>query len=89
MNQLLDNKETYLTYSPRMREYNLALRGKYAVQGIDYCPWCGIKLPSSLRDDFFEILKNELYIEDPVEAQEQGALPQEFTTDQWWKKRGF
>jgi hypothetical protein len=27
------------------------------IQTIEYCPWCGARLPSSLRDEYFERLE--------------------------------
>jgi hypothetical protein len=53
-----------------------------------FCPNCGTKLPSSLRDEWFDILEQEYGLEDPCEEDKQ-KVPQEFLTDEWWKKRGF
>ncbi len=62
---------------------------KYAIQvnrqkfeKIDYCPWCGIKLPESLQNQYFEELK-KLGIYDPVKEIEK--IPDEFKDDTWWR----
>lgn len=48
-------------------------KGGVAIQEIYYCPFCGAKLPGSVRDAFFDELEAlDLEIEDP-------ALPDEFS----------
>jgi hypothetical protein len=54
---------------------------------INYCPWCGTKFPSSLYDEWDEVIKKE-YNLDPTEILIKDA-PIEMQTDEWWKKRGL
>ena len=73
-----------LVYNRRLREYGLKiLDGGTAVQTIGYCPWCGKKLPPSLRDVWYKRLE-QLGLEpgDP-------AIPEEMRNDSWWKALGL
>ncbi len=60
---------------------------------LKYCPWCGKKLPDSLDEQWEEILENEYGITsknwDAAEWNDETDLPEEFKTDEWWKKRGL
>jgi hypothetical protein len=51
----IDGKcELYFGYNPEFREYFINVRTEYgggAVKLIGYCPWCGNKLPKSLRHE--------------------------------------
>ena len=82
-----------IKYIPRLREYYIPLI-EFGVetrvkQGICYCPWCGVKLPESVRDQYFDILETEYGIELNLDMHEQEGFPEEFKTDEWWKKRGL
>ncbi len=53
---------------------------------LDFCPWCGSKLPGSLRDEwekrldqFREFDEDLLFI----------CAPEEYYSDEWWKKAGL
>jgi hypothetical protein len=63
------------------REYGIkVLDGGTAFVEIRFCPWCGKKLPGSLRDQWFERLR-ALKLE-PEDSQ----VPEEMRSDAWWKK---
>ncbi len=47
---------------------------------IDYCPWCGKRLPSSKRDEWFSALE-KLGIENPLEVEN---IPEKFKTSEWF-----
>lgn len=67
-------------YSPKLREFGVRiLDGGSSRLMISFCPWCGQKLPDSLRDDWFDRLEN-LGIH-PSEDE----VPAEFTDDRWWR----
>ena len=76
------DEDVPVTYSPRFREYGLKiLDGGSAKQLIDFCPWCGRRLPESLRDEWFEQLEHlGLEPEDP-------EVPDDMKSDAWWRKR--
>lgn len=89
MISILNEQKTPLYYTPHLREYNIPLEYSPAIQGILFCPWCGTQLPKRLRDEFFSILNNEYNIEPAWKKLKTKGLPQEFKTDEWWKKRGL
>ncbi|YCA17088.1 hypothetical protein M1D72_05965 [Vibrio sp. AK197] len=47
---------------------------------INYCPWCGVKLPESKRDLWFDTLE-KLGFDDPTEQD----IPEEFNTGKWYQ----
>lgn len=86
----LDDIRVPLEYSPSFREYTIPLKGRVARQGISFCPWCGVKLPEDLRDEWIDILEKEYGIEDPFFVRMDGGdLPKDFLSDEWWKKRNL
>ncbi len=92
MDEFLEDIRIPLNYDPVFREYLMPLsyRGKItALQGLDYCPWCGTKLPKSVREEWFDILEKEYGIDHPRYDEQEKLIPEEFKTDEWWKKRGL
>ena len=89
MDYIFQDQRIPLEYIPVFREY--IVPATYAYQGdqIFYCSWCGAKLPSSVRENYFNTLKKEFNI--PTTITELAAiyhhLPSEFKSDKWWKKR--
>ncbi|MCP5468591.1 MAG: hypothetical protein H7A32_04915 [Deltaproteobacteria bacterium] len=87
MKKHLQEKEVLIDYEPKFREYGIfASPEKTSVQIISFCPWCGKKLPSSLGDQWFKEIMDELHI-DPVHDEEK--ITQEYKSDSWWKQRGL
>lgn len=85
MSLSLQDPRDNIGYNKIFREYFIQTKRDEIVLDIVFCPWCGTKFTTSLRDDFFKILFDELNldgIDDP-------KLPLEFRTDAWWKKRGL
>lgn len=82
----LHNDEICLWYSPRERFYGIFYKEGYGggVQTIHYCPWCGIKLPKDLTDELWECFE-QIGIDDLDDPK----IPDEFKTDEWWRKRGL
>ena len=78
----LINLEGGLVYFPKFREYGIrVLDGGSSSIIIDYCPWCGRKLPSSLRDQWFREL-SKLKLE-PGDRR----IPKSLLSDEWWLKK--
>ena len=76
----LSSGELAIIYSPKFREYGIAyLDGGTSYQIIAFCPWCGAKLPESLRDDWFD--RVEAMGVDP----DSESVPEAFKDDSWWK----
>jgi len=99
MQHYLDEQKVGIYYNPIIRGYYICLRGtKGGKQVIYNCPWCGTELPTNLFDVYLETLQKEygiltcpytgMHYEIGKEDIEK-SLPEEFKTDEWWKKRGL
>ena len=79
---------TVLHYSPKYREYGVTVPQSTGCMLMDYCMFCGKKLPQSLRVPWFDTLEQEYNLESPYE-EDKKRVPKEFLTDEWWKNRGL
>jgi hypothetical protein len=71
-------------YNQTFDEYGLIIHdGGSSYIHILFCPFCGAKLPKSKRELYFNVLKKLKF--HPFDEN----LPEEFKTDEWWKKRGL
>jgi hypothetical protein len=83
MEKNIGENKIHLYYSQKIREYGInILDGGTSIQCIYYCPWCGIKLPESLRDEWFETLDN-MGFDDPRDQD----IPKDYKSDAWWRKK--
>ena len=89
MTDFIKDPRVPIRYNYVFRGYYLIMNYSPAVQGIFYCPWCGVELPRDLRDDLFEILEKEYGLEPSAVFENDPLLPEEFKSDAWWKKRGL
>jgi hypothetical protein len=53
---------------------------------LDYCPFCGAKLPERLDKKIIEVLRDEYNL---TSWEDYKKAPHEFHTDEWWRKRGL
>ncbi len=73
-----DCADVVILFSARFQEYGLIIHdGGRSSIGIDFCPWCGQRLPTSQRDRWFEELEGRGI--DPWEDE----IPSEFQDDRW------
>ncbi|MEL4280489.1 MULTISPECIES: DUF6980 family protein [Shewanella] len=73
--------DVLVSYIPKFDEYGLIIHdGGSASTEINYCPWCGKKLPESKRDEWFEELE-KLGFDEPSEQE----IPVEFNSDAWYR----
>lgn len=81
----LKEKRTYIGYNEVFREIYLNRSDtRSVITIIFFCPWCGSKLPNSLRDKFFDTLEKEYNIETDIgEYKERKDIPTEFKSDEW------
>ena len=83
-------------YDESRRWYNILSYSEvdnYYGSPIDFCPFCGAKLPSRLDPDDcieeeygFDYLR---YSDEPEYKELPPDIRKEFDTDLWWKKRGL
>ena len=86
LREFMDEGKVGISYNPFAREYSIKLvSSPSTVQLIDYCPWCGTKLPEPLRDMWGDLL-DAMEIFDPF-GDDRARVPKEFWTDSWWKSR--
>ena len=79
-------------YMPEVRSYSLRFYRGDEFTGMEkelwYCPWCGKELPKDLDGIWGETLEREYGLTEE-ERDEGSKIPEEFKTDEWWKKRGL
>jgi hypothetical protein len=79
MTRAVNDPETALDYLSKFREYGIrVIDGGDSKINIGYCPWCGVKLPASLRDRWFEELEKRGI--DPA----FDVVPEEFSDERWF-----
>jgi hypothetical protein len=81
MKKHINEKEVGILYIPKFREYGIRIiDGGDSFQLINFCPWCGEKLPDSLREEWFAEIEN-LKLEPDSEC-----IPSKYLNEEWWKK---
>ncbi len=83
--RLSETEDKMIIYSPEICEYGLSIfDGEGGTANsyikINYCPWCGAKLPGSKRDEWFAKLRKLGY--EPFEQYDE--IPEEFKTSAWY-----
>lgn len=87
MKSFVSNQRTSISYESIDRRF--IIEGDLALEMM-YCPWCGKRLPKDLREEWFDTLEKEYGIETDIgEARDRKDIPEEFWTDEWWRKRGL
>ena len=78
-----DCPDSLIAYSLKFDECGIIIHdGGTSSSIIDYCPWCGSKLPESKRDLWFKQLE-KMGFDNPWEQD----IPKEFETDEWLKDK--
>lgn len=55
MKQYLEDYRIPIDFDPELNFYFLPFVWPYRIrQGLRYCPWCGIKLPTIIEEDEIE-----------------------------------
>jgi hypothetical protein len=78
-----DCPDSLITYTPNFDEYGLIIHdGGSSFIKIEFCPWCGTKLPESKRDLWFNTLE-KMGFDSPFEQE----IPIEFMNSKWYEKK--
>lgn len=85
MDFFLAEKKLAIGFDPKFREYYIELRQSNGIQEIHFCPSCGGKLPTSLRDNWFDEIEQKFGIDDPFDEDSKQRIPKKYFTDEWWK----
>jgi hypothetical protein len=87
---ILSDSRNNIHYYNVFREYYIQTKRNTVILDIPFCPWCGKQLPSSLREKFFDVLELEYKISTNAgDYKDRPDIPEEFRSDQWWKKRNL
>ena len=85
MQDNIRDKQIPLIYQRKYRQFGIeVMDGGTSYILIKYCPFCGKKLPSQLRDKWFKELE-KLGIADPLVSK----IPNKFNSDLWWKNKSL
>lgn len=79
MERALADERVPLSYVPKLREWGVLIDGGPMMQVVSHCPWCGVALPGSLRDAYFDQLEALGVEPDALD------LPLHLRTDAWWR----
>lgn len=71
-------------YASIFDEYYLARSGGESWQLISHCPFCGVRLPRSRRDQFFEEVDRLGILYELGDDLER--LPTAYRSDAWWRE---
>ena len=78
-NDEFDCPDVLIKYSGKFNEYGILIHdGGTSARRISFCPWCGCKLPNSMRDEWF------------VEIEKLGIdpwgdnIPKEYQSNEWY-----
>lgn len=92
MTRNINDKRAQIFYLPHYRSYYIEyiyepeFRARHV---LNYCPWCGVKLPEDLTEKYYVSLEKDCGI-DSYEAKDHPEnIPDEFKTEAWWLKRGL
>lgn len=70
-----------IDYNCKFDEYGIVIHdGGSSVLTIEFCPWCGSKLPESRRDEWFEELER-IGITDPQDK----TIPAKYLSNEWYE----
>ena len=90
LDEYLEEKKVTINYDHIFRSYSIDYLTSNLSHEINYCPWCGTKFLKSLRDEFWDIIFGELKIDtDAFRFVEDPLVPEEFKSEEWWRKRGL
>jgi hypothetical protein len=79
MERHIREKEISVGYIPKFREYGILYSdGTSDIQLIRYCPWCGTRLPESLRGEWFDAIETM-----GLEPDDEN-IPKEYLSEEWY-----
>jgi predicted RNA-binding Zn-ribbon protein involved in translation (DUF1610 family) len=78
-----DCPDCLIEYNEIFDEYSIIIHdGGSSSITIYYCPWCGTKLPVSMRSEWFE----KLYALN-IDPDDENKIPNEFKSNEWRLKK--
>ena len=100
MEGALEEYGTPLRYASHTRSYDMEYGTVFknsetgedaavVVEPLIYCPWCGVKLPKNLFVEWVKTVKRKFNVEATYDKEELKKVPEEYMTEEWWKKKGL
>jgi len=90
MNNQLQEARSPIVYFQEWRDYAFLIPKFTGCATIDYCIYCGTRMPDSLSDKWFFILESKYKLSGSKDFDSKNnKIPAEFLTDEWWKKRNI
>ena len=88
LRRFVDDPRLPVHYTPHLREFwiSTVVDGLPARQRILYCPWCGARLPETLRSPWHAELA-AIAPDDPPPYDPDAWVPLAYRSDVWWKER--
>lgn len=87
---VLDKLDIAVAYNPQYRlNYWVTSKGDTSIRWLTYCPSCGKQWPRELTSEFFEELEKVVGHEIVYIEYDWSTLPEEFKSEEWWRKRGL
>ncbi len=82
MNENIKSEDGIVYYSDVFNEYGIPYSDGVSIMKMEFCPWCGKRLPQSMREKWF----NELEALGYEEPWLNENIPEEYKSDKWWNK---
>jgi len=82
-------REYYLKRLPVFADGKLVYDNRDVVDTLRYCPWCGTEFPKSLRDEWADEVEKKFSVESILDKEELKKVPEEYMTEEWWRKKGL
>lgn len=84
LENVFGDEDIVIKYFSKFREFGIPVPGSESIIVIQFCPWCGAKLPPSLRLEWF----NCIYAKygDDIDTRSE-KIDKEFNSELWWRKR--
>lgn len=71
-----------IRYVPYFREFGIPINdGGSSYSRINHCPWCGQKLPDSLRDEWFDYIESQGF--STITDEEEDRIPKWLYRADW------
>jgi hypothetical protein len=77
----IQDEDGIVVYIPKFREYSIPVHdGGSSRITINFCPWCGKRLPAPLRKVWFDELERM-----GIEDWDDPSIPEKYKSEAWWK----
>jgi len=87
---ILNDLRIAITYDPAYRlYYYITPKQETSTHIISRCSYCGKKWPKHLANKFFKELGKVMGHEIVYIEFDWSTLPEEFKSEEWWRKRGL